>query len=173
MPEPEWKPVVGYEGLYSVSDHGQVRSEARVTMRRNGRPITVRERILRPGINRHGYPAVVLRDGRTSKTFKVHVLMLAAFVGPCPPGQEGLHADDVRTHNVLTNLRYGTRSQNIRDCVRNGHHHWANKTECPKGHRYAEHAYHYRGRRLCAACRADYQRAHRAAKKRTTGKRAA
>jgi hypothetical protein len=35
MPE-EWRPVVGWEGFYEVSDRGRVRSVARTVMRSNG-----------------------------------------------------------------------------------------------------------------------------------------
>jgi hypothetical protein len=45
----------------------------------------------------------------------VHALVLEAFVGPCPPGQEGLHRDGVHAHNALGNLHYGTRQRNSLD----------------------------------------------------------
>jgi hypothetical protein len=62
----------------------------------------------------------------------VHDLMLEAFVGPRPEGEECLHADDIGSHNVIGNLRWGTRTENLLDCVRNGNHYWANKTHCEK-----------------------------------------
>jgi DNA-binding transcriptional regulator YiaG len=46
--------------------------------------------------------------------------MLIAFVGPCPDGCEGLHWDDNAANNTLLNLRWGTRSANLHDAVRNG-----------------------------------------------------
>jgi hypothetical protein len=44
----EWRAIPGFEGLYEVSDRGRVRSLPRVVQRRNGRPCTVRARILVP-----------------------------------------------------------------------------------------------------------------------------
>lgn len=103
----QWRPVVGWEGLYEVSSEGRVRSFRRGA---NGR-------ILRPGIASHGYPTVALGRGNTQS---VHVLVAAAFIGPCPEGQEVRHRDGKRSNPKAENLRYGTRSQNINDAIRSG-----------------------------------------------------
>lgn len=50
----------------------------------------------------------------------VHVLVLEAFVGPCPDGQESLHGDGIPGNNTLTNLRWGTRTENIIDALNHG-----------------------------------------------------
>jgi hypothetical protein len=71
--------------------------------------------------------------GRQTNRF-VHQLVLEAFVGPCPPGMECLHANDDATDNRLVNLRWGTHTENVQDCLRNGHNHFANKTHCKRGH---------------------------------------
>lgn len=44
----------------------------------------------------------------------MHLLVLAAFVGPRPEGCESLHLNHFPWDNRLVNLRYGTRSENIR-----------------------------------------------------------
>lgn len=125
-PPEEWRSVVGSDA-YEVSNHGRVRSIARVlTYRRadqySGRTITVRRRhaaqLLRPGPTSTGHLTVSLGRGRV---VLVHHLVLEAFVGPRPPKPfEGLHADDVPSNNFLENLRWGTRSANIHDAIRNG-----------------------------------------------------
>jgi len=48
MTPENWLPVAGYEGLYEISDLGRIRSLARTVHRKNGRPLTVRQRILKP-----------------------------------------------------------------------------------------------------------------------------
>ena len=98
-----WLPVVGYEGLYEVSDHGQVRS------------INRRGQFLHPSPNSRGYPRLSLSNGKTTKTCKVHRLVMAAFVGPCPDGFEVAHNNGVRTDNRFGNLRYDTHAKNIAD----------------------------------------------------------
>lgn len=121
-----WKPVVGFEGKYEVSDLGRVRSTDRTEtyVRRDqysGLDITVirrhKGRILRPGPSISGHLSVVL--GRNN-TRSVHVLVLEAFKGPCPEGCECCHDNDVPNDNRLCNLDWGTRSKNLLDAVRNG-----------------------------------------------------
>ena len=161
----QWKPVPGYEGLYSVSDHGRVRSERRVVNRRDGRTYTFRERILRSGLSR-GYACVVLcRDG-TERTFKVHRLVMLAFKGPRPEGNEIRHLNGVKTDNRLENLQYGTQSENTADQVIHGVHNQARKTQCPQGHPLVPHpSPSGRGTRWCPVCNRDrareYQRRQR------------
>lgn len=114
-----WLPVVGYEGLYEVSSFGRVLSVER-TINRAGHAYRVRERILKAGPNKFGYPQVTLsKDGNTQPGQLVHWLVMQAFTGPVPEGKEVLHWDDNPSNNHLSNLRYGTRQENVDDKVRN------------------------------------------------------
>ena len=132
----------GYEGLYSVSDLGRVRSECRVVHRSDGTTQRVRERILkpRPGGPLRNYLFVTLSRAGIQVSRKVHRLVLEAFVGPAPEGEEGCHGSGGSFDNRLANLRWGTRSENIKDQVAAGTHysHGRTKTNCPKGHPYDE-----------------------------------
>ena len=113
-----WKPVVGWEGLYEVSDQGRVRSLDRVI--HNGvAPGSVRPgRILKPWLTHDGYQQVRLTDldRRVSRT--VHLLVLEAHVSPRPVGLEGCHNDGDPTNNVVGNLRWDTHSANLLDIAR-------------------------------------------------------
>lgn len=102
MTEEIWKPVVGFEGLYEVSNLGRVRSFAR----------GAKGRILRPGKSSGGHFSVVLGRGNTRT---VHSLVADAFIGPRPPGREVRHKDGKHLNNVNTNLEYATRSRNTQD----------------------------------------------------------
>lgn len=106
----QWRPVVHWEGLYSVSSLGRVRSEDRITTS-NGRARRVRGCILLANPT-GGHPAVALcRDGR-SHTYTVSRLVLEAFVGPCPGGKVARHFPDTDPHNNrLDNLIYGPRGK--------------------------------------------------------------
>lgn len=112
----EWRPVVGFEGGYEVSNLGRVRSLDRFLPRIGNSPRIYRGKILNPQAKKAGHLWVQLGRGNQ---FYVHHLVLEAFVGPCPAGQVGLHWDDEPSNNFLENLRWGTRSDNYADYVRN------------------------------------------------------
>ena len=110
-----WLPVVGYEGLYEVSDLGRVKSLAKRLPCRCGKNRQTRDTILKikPGTN--GYLKVTLSRKRVAHTTTVHVLVLRAFHGAPAPGQEALHGDDIRGNCALSNLRWGTHAENMRE----------------------------------------------------------
>lgn len=150
-----WLPVVGYEGLYEVSDHGQVRSLDRI-VRRGVRGVSRRAgQMLKPNVLTYGHRQVSLYRGGVRRLRQVHNLVLEAFVGPRPEGLLGLHWDDDPANNHISNLRWGTPRDNTLDMIRNGNHPGLNKTRCKRGHRYtAETTYiNKRGQRSCRACR--------------------
>lgn len=77
---------------------------------------------LKQTIDSLGYPGIgVYKDGQVRR-HRTHVLVLTMFVGPCPDGREGLHWDGDKTNNDVSNLRWGTRSENMKDAVRQGSH---------------------------------------------------
>lgn len=115
-----WKPVAECEG-FEVSSCGRVRSIDRHVLCGGGPKQRAHVRhykgkLLRLSRASHGYQNISLPNGK----YLVHRLVLSAFVGPCPKGCEGLHDDDKRTNNRLSNLRWGTRAENIEDAFRNG-----------------------------------------------------
>lgn len=123
MDDERWMPIPGFPD-YEVSDFGRVRSIAHVQMfqrrTRNGFCTVSYPRkgvILQPGTVRSGHKIVVL--GRRNPKL-VHALVLRAFVGPPPKGHEALHWDGKSGNNYLTNLRWGTRTENVEDARRHG-----------------------------------------------------
>ena len=102
-----WRPVIGYEGRYEVSDHGRVRSLRffnRSVDRRRKTPL-----LMRLTIGKSGYLQVSLGH---SVTRTVHGLVLEAFVGPRPVGYEASHLNGQRPDNRLVNLRWETHAEN-------------------------------------------------------------
>ena len=100
-----WKDISGFEGLYKVSDCGQVKS-----LPRKG---SLKERILKLGLNNSGYHHVCLcKDGK-QKTFQVHRLVALAFLD----GDNTLtvnHIDECKANNHVSNLEYLSNTDNIR-----------------------------------------------------------
>lgn len=119
-----WLAVPEYEGAYEVSDLGRVRSIDRVVIRSDGKVKRFRGRTLRQYANAgtKGYFFVGLsRPGEKRRgNAAVHRLVLTAFTGPCPDGQEALHGPNGKTDNSLANLHWGTRKENFADRVRDG-----------------------------------------------------
>ena len=117
-----WKDIPGFDGHYEVSNEGRVRSKKRVVIRANSSPLSVQERILKPVVGNHGYEVVQLSLNGLAKPHTVHSLVALAFIGPRPPGHDVCHADGGRRNNLVTNLRYGTRLENVHDAQRHGTH---------------------------------------------------
>lgn len=69
------------------------------------------------GVHKRGYCIVNITpfEGRGYKTFRVHRLVLTAFVGPCPEGMECRHLNGNKTDNRLENLCWGTQEENRQD----------------------------------------------------------
>lgn len=105
-----WLPVVGYEGLYEVSNLGRVRSLPRVTS--DGRRIAGLVRKTRPS---HGRVMVIVSKRGERKTFAVSHLVLRAFVGARQDGLECCHNDGNFQNNALVNLRWDTPASNWHD----------------------------------------------------------
>ena len=106
-----WKDIDGYEGLYQVSNLGNVKS---LNYNRTGK-----ERILKPGNNGLGYLNVLLCKNGKTKTFKIHRLVANAFI-PNPYNKpEVNHKDENKTNNCVDNLEWMTSKENNNYGTRN------------------------------------------------------
>lgn len=145
----KWRAVVGYEGLYEVSNAGQVRSLPRPGTRGG---------IMGTDEHPAGYLCVKLsKDGR-KKHYTVHTLLIIAFRGPRPAGKECRHRNGDPTDNRLVNLIWGTSAENSQDMIEHGRTN-SRIEKCPQGHAYTrENTYLYDGRRYCRACNRVYTR---------------
>jgi hypothetical protein len=103
-----WLPVVGYEGIYEVSDHGNVR--------------TVKTGLLKkPTPNKKdGRLSIMLWIDNQCKLLKVHRLVAHAFLGEPPPKHECCHNDGNPANNHVSNLRWDTAAANQADRVKHG-----------------------------------------------------
>lgn len=96
-----WKPVVGYEGLYEVSNWGRVKSLK-----------FGKELILKPCTNNCGYLHVVLSKNNKQKNFYVHRLVAQAFL-PNPHNYPCVnHKDENPLNNNVENLEWCTYEYN-------------------------------------------------------------
>lgn len=101
-----WRAVVGYEGLYEVSDCGNVRS---LNWRSKG---ITKSLWLKP--TRYGYRQVYLSKNGKGKMFLVHRLVATAFI-PNPDSLPVInHIDENKINNCVSNLEWCTHLQNSR-----------------------------------------------------------
>ena len=109
-----WKNIKGYEGLYQVSDKGEVRS---LNYRNTGKV-----QVLKPDKNNRGYLQVTLCKNGKRKIFLIHRLVAMAFI-PNPSNLPQInHKDENPLNNCVENLEFcdsrynnnfGTRNQRI------------------------------------------------------------
>ena len=108
-----WKDIPGYEGIYQVSNLGNVKSLPRIMIKKG--VFLSNEKILKSGINNLGYLSVVLFNKNT-KTFKVHQLVAMAFLNHIPDGTYRLVVDHInrdKLDNKVENLQIITQRKNV------------------------------------------------------------
>jgi hypothetical protein len=99
-----WKDIVGYEGIYQVSNFGVVKRVKHF--------ITKKEFILKGINNGNNYLSVNLsKDGKKERIY-IHRIVCIAFLENPDKKDEVNHIDGIRTNNNLTNLEWVTRSEN-------------------------------------------------------------
>ena len=108
----EWRPVVGYEGLYEVSDWGNVRSLDRMVKTKGGSTRLVKGRVLKQYVDRDGYRRVGLHYDDKQCIAGVHRLVAEAFINNPDNLPVIDHIDGDRGNNMVFNLRWFTVSLN-------------------------------------------------------------
>lgn len=116
-----WKDIVGYEGLYQVSNLGNVKRLKGYKGREKG--YIVEEHLIKPSINSNGYQNVVLCKNGKTKTFTMHRLVAIAFLYNSDNLPQVNHKDENKLNNCVDNLEwcdskynnYGTRNKKCSD----------------------------------------------------------
>ena len=108
-----WLPVVGYEGLYEVSNMGRIRSLDRLVVRPPKGSYIRPGQMLNPLVKRRsGYPTITLRKDNESWRGSLHQIVATTFI-PNPENKPYVdHINAVKTDNRVENLRWATRLEN-------------------------------------------------------------
>lgn len=108
----KFKPINGYEGIYSISDKGNVISHKRIIERNDGVNKLVTERVLKPNIGTNGYYYVSLSKNGKSKTHYIHRLVAFHFIDNPQNLSDVDHIDENKLNNDLSNLRWLSHLEN-------------------------------------------------------------
>lgn len=104
----KWIDIKGFEGLYMVSDLGNIKSYKR------------EENFLTPRVLTKGYLGVILYKDRKPTAFKVHRLVAINFI-PNPENKAQVnHKDGNKHNNKISNLEWATNSENMRHSISMG-----------------------------------------------------
>lgn len=108
-----WKPIIGYEDLYKISNHGRV---LRLPKTINNR--VYNNSILKAYFSGDYLACSFLKNGER-KILKIHRLVAIYFLDPVPGTDQVNHIDGVKTNNHYTNLEWVTCKQNMDHAVQN------------------------------------------------------
>lgn len=112
MTNETWVDIEGYEGLYQVSNLGNVKSLNRVIKYRNNKKAFHKERLLVPKEN-FGYLRVTLSKDNKRKEYRIHRLVAKAFI-PNPENKPIVnHLDENKQNNKSENLEWSTQDENF------------------------------------------------------------
>lgn len=123
-----WLPVEGYEGLYEVSELGQVRSIDRIVIGSDNVSYPFKGKILSPTTHKDtGYKLVSLWKGNKGSSHYVHRLVCIAFHEYIAGKEYVNHIDGDRVNNHYLNLEWCTPSENSTHAVNTGLRTYTNK----------------------------------------------
>lgn len=117
-----WVPIPGYEGLYEVSNQGDVRSIDRLVKYPNGKPNRLfKGKLLKQSlqVKKRYYGLRLSKQGKT-RLWLTHQLVAMSFLGPQPKGMMVCHGSLGPFCNTVENLSYGTAVKNSLDQWRDG-----------------------------------------------------
>jgi hypothetical protein len=123
-----WKNIIGYEGIYQISNLGRAKRLSGYGRQYN--------RFLSPceyKKSHHLYVTLMANGVKIRKN--IHTLVLESFMGQRPSNKHVCrHIDGNPYNNKLSNLLWGTRSENSQDSVRHGVHPFTklSKLDIPK-----------------------------------------
>ena len=100
-----WKDIPNYEGLYQISNFGNVKS-------------LISNKILKPSKDRFGYVRFNALKDKKQKTLRIHRLVMEIF-NPINTTMQVNHIDGNKLNNNSNNLEWLTRKENIQHAFKN------------------------------------------------------
>ena len=115
-----WKDIEGYEGLYQISNIGQIKALEKPRISPSGGVGIRPEKILKTWDNQRGYLQIVIRKNNIPKGHKIHRLVAEHFIPNPNKYPQVNHKNGIKTDNRVENLEWCTAQENIRHSWKNG-----------------------------------------------------
>lgn len=112
-----WKPVVGLEDYYMISNIGRIKSVERTVIHSDGRKRNIGGKILKTRINNQGYECIKISCNRQKKEFKIHRMVALAFIPNVENKPHIDHINTIRSDNRVENLKWVTRLENAHNPI--------------------------------------------------------
>lgn len=106
-----WKDIMGFEGLYQISNYGNVKSCKRYVNAKFGKRV-VNEKLLSLGKDKDGYLMAILCQDGIKQTVKIHRLVANAFIDKIDGKDIVNHIDSNKSNNNLSNLEWVSSLEN-------------------------------------------------------------
>jgi hypothetical protein len=116
-----WKDIPNWEGMYQVSNIGNVKSLAREILKNGRHPFICKEKIIKNCINTSGYNYVGLSKNAKTISRTVHQLVAEAFLNHKPCGMKLIidHLNNCKLDNRVENLQIVTNRYNTSKDIKN------------------------------------------------------
>ncbi len=108
-----WNDVLGYEGLYQVSNFGRVRSLDFIRNGENGFTKLYKGKLLNGVLQKSGYMAFDLYKDQIRKNIRCHVIVAKSFLGDYSDYLVVNHKNGIKSDNRLSNLEWITFKENV------------------------------------------------------------
>lgn len=113
-----WKDIKGYEGIYQISNFGNVKSLSFGP--KNIKQLSSKSKTLKQSLSSSGYLHVQLYKHGKPKTMLIHVLVASTFIENPLNKREVNHIDGNKQNNNANNLEWVTRAENLSHAIKLG-----------------------------------------------------
>lgn len=114
-----WKDIVGYEGMYQVSNMGNVKSLERILINKIGVKKKYSGRLLHKNKSTDGYVQAILSKDCICKSINIHTLVAIAFIENPENKKEVNHINGIKIDNHVGNLEWLTHQENMDHAKKN------------------------------------------------------
>lgn len=107
-----WKPIIGFEEFYEVSNTGQVKAKGKHILHWRECKRFLKEKLLIKSLDKDGYETITLKNNGYQKTYRVHRLVALHFIDNEFNKPTVNHINGIKNDNNVSNLEWATHREN-------------------------------------------------------------